>query len=46
MKVIEEQLAASAAAAWNTQEPPPSQQKGFDIFFVPFLQLGTHVQYS
>uniref|UniRef100_J3MAH1 Sec-independent protein translocase protein TATB, chloroplastic n=1 Tax=Oryza brachyantha TaxID=4533 RepID=J3MAH1_ORYBR len=24
MKVTEEQLSASAAAAWNTQEPPPS----------------------
>ncbi|KAL6874384.1 hypothetical protein ACP4OV_013404 [Aristida adscensionis] len=27
MKVTEEQLAASAAAAWNTQQPAPSEQR-------------------
>ena len=28
MKVTEEQLAASAIAAWNAQQPPTSEQQG------------------
>jgi hypothetical protein len=28
MKVTEEQLAASAVAAWNAQQPPSSEQQG------------------
>jgi hypothetical protein len=30
MKVTEEQIAASAAAAWNTQ-PAPSQEQGLTL---------------
>jgi hypothetical protein len=36
MKVTEEQLAASAIAAWNAQQPPSSEQQGLQYSFVVY----------
>jgi hypothetical protein len=38
MKVTEEQLAASAAAAWNPQQPAASQQQGLAFLVLQFLE--------
>lgn len=41
MKVTEEQIAASAAAAWNPEQPATSQsqQQGLAFLVVQFLEL-------
>lgn len=38
MKVTEEQLAASAAAAWNPQQPAALQQQGLAFLVLQFLE--------
>jgi hypothetical protein len=39
VKVTEEQIAASAAAAWNPQQPASSQQQGLAFLVLQFLEL-------
>ena len=39
MKVTEEQLAASANAAWNSQQPPASEQQGLRFYFVVYQTI-------
>ncbi|KAM0896266.1 hypothetical protein ACQ4PT_023316 [Festuca glaucescens] len=47
MKVTEEQLAASAIAAWNAQQPPSSEQQGYnDLMIIRAVQKYFHTNFA